>query len=262
MRFTCPEIPAMTTSLPIRIGTAGWSIPTFCAEEFPAAGSHLERYAARFNAVEINSSFYRPHRNQTYARWAGAVPEDFRFAMKMPKAITHELRLQDVGERLEQFLGEVSGLGNKLGPLLVQLPPSLAFEPGIAESFFALVRQMFGGNIVCEPRHASWFTPVAEALLVSSRVGRVAADPAKVPGADAPGGWSGLTYWRLHGSPRIYYSAYESDYLETVAGILAKGALGGAEAWCIFDNTASGAATGNALELVTRLAAPLQTTGK
>lgn len=249
-------------SLPVRIGTAGWSIPSFCAEEFPAEGTHLERYSAQFNAVEINSSFYRPHRVQTYTRWAASVPDDFRFAVKVPKAITHELRLREAGQKLQQFLGEVCGLGNKLGPLLVQLPPSLVFEAEIVKSFFALARQSFNGPIVCEPRHGSWFGPAADDLLNSFNVARVAADPAKIAGADAPGGFTGLTYWRLHGSPRIYYSAYESDFLENVAASLAEAVVDGAEAWCIFDNTASGAATGNALEFVSHFDALLQNIGK
>ena len=103
---------------PIRIGTAGWSIPKEHAAAFPVAGSHLERYGAVFNAVEINSSIYRPHRTATYERWAASVPEDFRFAIKVPKAITHERRLKDVGDLLYRFLSEAGGLGPKLGQLV------------------------------------------------------------------------------------------------------------------------------------------------
>src|SRR3954470_11987598 len=123
-----PQGPGSAT---IRIGTAAWSIPREHAAPFPVAGSHLERYAAVLNAVEINSSFYRPHRTATYERWAASVPEDFHFAVKIPKAITHERRLADVDDLLDRFLSEVSGLGPKLGPLLVQLPPSLSFQYGI-----------------------------------------------------------------------------------------------------------------------------------
>src|SRR4051794_10397874 len=122
--------PAGRRSLTVRIGTAGWSIPKAYAAPFPPSGSHLERYGAVFNAVEINSSFYRPHRIATYERWAATVPEDFRFAIKVPKSVTHERRLKDTGDLLDQFVSEVTGLGPKLGPLLVQLPPSLAFEQG------------------------------------------------------------------------------------------------------------------------------------
>src|ERR1700735_1262435 len=94
-----PNLPAQE----IRIGTAGWSIPKYCAGEFPVGGSGLERYAARFNCTEINSSFYRPHRRTTYERWAHSVPAGFRFAVKLPKAITHERRLNDIDGPLDRF---------------------------------------------------------------------------------------------------------------------------------------------------------------
>lgn len=242
-----PGLSADGATATIRIGTAAWSIPKEHAAPFPAAGSHLERYAAVLNALEINSSFYRPHRPATYERWAASVPEDFRFAVKIPKAITHELRLKNVDDPLDRFLSEAARLGSKLGPLLVQLPPSLNFEPGIADRFLGELRNRIPGRIVCEPRHASWFTPEVEALLTELRISRVAADPAPVPGADEPGGWRGLSYYRLHGSPRIYYSAYSTEYLAAIAEVLARDAAAGTETWCIFDNTAAFAATGDAL---------------
>jgi uncharacterized protein YecE (DUF72 family) len=237
---------------PLRLGTAGWAIPRAHAAAFPAEGSSLARYAARLGAAEINSSFHRPHRRATYERWAAAVPDGFRFAVKLPKTITHERRLLDTAAPLERFLGEAAGLGAKLGPLLVQLPPSLAFDPAVAEGFFALLRQRHAGlvaceaSVACEPRHPSWFTPEADSLLVAARVARVAADPARVPEAAEPGGWNGLVYHRLHGSPRMYRSAYEPPVLAALAERLAGRR---AEAWCVFDNTASGAALGDALEL-------------
>src|SRR5690349_20087775 len=122
---------------PVYVGCAGWSIPKEHAGLFPAAGSHLERYAARFAAVEINSSFYRPHRPGTYARWAATVPEGFRFAVKMPREITHRRRLVGAVELLDRFLDEARALGDKLGPLLVQLPPKLTFAGDVARAFFA-----------------------------------------------------------------------------------------------------------------------------
>nr|WP_312895219.1 DUF72 domain-containing protein [Microvirga sp.] len=231
----------------VRIGTAAWSVPKEHAAPFPLTGSHLERYSAVLNAVEINSSFYRPHRTTTYERWAASVPESFRFAVKVPKAITHELRLNDTNGLLDCFLSEVSGLGPKLGPLLVQLPPSLRFEVGVADTFLSGLRGRVGGPLVCEPRHASWFTPDVEGLLDELRIARVAADPAPVSGADEPGGWRSLSYYRLHGSPRIYYSAYTPEYLAAIAERIASDAAAGVETWCIFDNTAAFAATGDAL---------------
>jgi uncharacterized protein YecE (DUF72 family) len=204
----------------IRIGTAGWSLPKEHAAHFPSEGSHLTRYAARFNAVEINSSFYRPHRIATYERWAASVPDQFRFAVKAPRSITHERRLKDTGDLLDRFLAEVGGLGPKLGPLLIQLPPSLVFQDGVSDTFLTDFRKRVAGSIACEPRHASWFRPEVDHLLNDLRIARVAADPAPAPGADDPAGWRRLSYYRLHGAPRIYYSPYSAEVLARVAARL------------------------------------------
>ncbi|HEX3361640.1 MAG TPA: DUF72 domain-containing protein [Solirubrobacterales bacterium] len=240
----------------VRVGCAGWSLPKEHGVRFPAEGTHLARYAARFPAVEINSSFYRPHRPATYARWAGSVPTDFLFSVKVPKVVTHEHRLVDVNAALDSFLSEATRLGDRLGPLLVQLPPTLAFSASIAESFFAELRDRFGGDVALEPRHASWFTPAADRLARQYRVARVAADPAVVPAAAEPGGWDGLLYYRLHGSPKIYHSAYPKEYLEALAKELTRAARSAA-VWCIFDNTAEGAATVDALGVLDRVGADL-----
>ncbi|HMI20436.1 MAG TPA: DUF72 domain-containing protein [Sphingomonas sp.] len=232
----------------VRIGTAGWSIPAAFAAHFPTQGTNLERYAACFSAVEINSSFYRPHRPATYARWAASVGPDFRFAVKLPKAITHERRLVDIDDPLDRFVAEIAALGPKLGPVLVQLPPSLAFSAPIAETFFVRVRDRLAGSLACEPRHPSWFSAEADALLVHHRIARVAADPAPVPKAAEPGGWSGLAYFRLHGAPRIYWSEYGPGAVVAHAATV-KARTAASEVWTIYDNTASGAATRDAVRL-------------
>jgi uncharacterized protein YecE (DUF72 family) len=164
--------------------------------------------------------------------------------------MTHEHRLQDTAVLIDDFSEQVTYLGHKLGPLLVQLPPSLRFEQAVAEKFFSALRNRFSGFVVCEPRHASWFVPQADDLLSAFQVARVAADPAPVPQASAPGGWNGLRYFRLHGSPTIYRSAYSATYLQALAEIIQKNAEQSAPVWCIFDNTAESAATENALELM------------
>lgn len=122
------------------MGTAGWNVPSQYAAQSCGTGAHLERYARRLNAVEINSSFYRPHRRQTFERWAGSVPPHFRFAVKIPRQITPVCGLVDSEERLDSFAAEVAGLGTSLGVLLVQLPPSLAFDVECATQFFAALR--------------------------------------------------------------------------------------------------------------------------
>ena len=229
------------------VGTAGWSVPARDAAAFPADGSHLVRYAARLNGVEINTSFARPHRRVTYERWAASVPAGFRFSVKMPRTITHDHALQHCAALLDRFLDETSGLGEKLGPLLVQIPPSLRFDAGVAEAFLHDVRSRSPAAVVLEPRHPSWFVPEAEALLRTRQVARVAADPPPVAGADHPGGWEGLVYMRLHGSPKIYSSNYEDDALAAIRARLTTWQDRGATVWCIFDNTAAFHATANAL---------------
>jgi uncharacterized protein YecE (DUF72 family) len=230
----------------LHIGTAGWSIGREAASLFPAEGTSLERYAARLTCAEINSSFHRPHRHSTWERWRDSVPSGFRFSVKLPKTVTHERRLVDTAEPLAAFLDEAASLGDRLAVLLVQLPPSLAFDPPVVRSFFADLAQRTPAALACEPRHASWFDSEPDALLAELRVARVAADPARVPSAAEPGGWTGLRYWRLHGSPVIYRSSY-ADRIDHYAAQIASAAA--ADRWCIFDNTASAAATGDALAL-------------
>ncbi|MDO9115976.1 MAG: DUF72 domain-containing protein [Polaromonas sp.] len=238
----------------VRIGCAGWSLPRDSWPAFPDTGTHLQRYAQRLHAVEVNSSFYRPHQPATYERWAAAVPAGFRFSVKLPKTITHENRLRDCAPLLRSFLAQAHGLRDRLGCLLVQLPPSLAFEDSTATPFFTALRAQHPGAVALEPRHASWFTPEVDAALKEQKIGRVLADPVLHEAGTAPGGWPGLVYVRLHGSPRMYYSSYGVKTLQVLAARLREAADGGADVWCIFDNTAAGAAVGNALELSELLA--------
>jgi uncharacterized protein YecE (DUF72 family) len=160
------------------IGTAGWAIPVAMGKVFPPGGSHLERYGQVFSGAEINSSFYRSHRQSTWERWAKAVPATFRFAVKAPKTITHESGLNCTKDDLENFMGQAHLLGSKLGPILFQTPPSLAFDSPKANRIFSLLRGMYEGPIAIEPRHLSWFAEEVDQLLTQLQIARVAADPA------------------------------------------------------------------------------------
>ncbi|MBA1203194.1 DUF72 domain-containing protein [Pseudomonas capeferrum] len=231
----------------IHLGCAGWSLSRTQAEHFSTQGSHLERYASTLDAVEINSSFYRPHRPATYARWAASVPETFRFSVKVPKHITHEQRLVDCEPALITFLDQCGELGERLGCLLVQLPPSLVYEPELVKRFLGQLRNHFTGHVAIEPRHRTWIA--AEPLLIDMQIAQVAADPSRYGADAAPRGWPGLVYWRLHGSPKVYYSDYPSDWLQKLAPELMASASAGRPTWCIFDNTAADAAVGDALEM-------------
>ncbi len=231
------------------IGTAGWSLPRTVASHFPTTGTHLQRYAQVLNCVEINSSFYRSHAVSTYRRWADSTPSAFRFAVKMPRAITHDARLQKTHTLVEQFLVEVNALGHKLGPLLVQLPPSLKFDPRVVTHFFAMLRELHQGPVVCEPRHVSWFEIRAEDLLRDHNISRVAADPAVVAaGAKPNAAMQQLVYYRLHGSPRTYWSNYSQKSLLKWANEV-QTHNNKMDTWIIFDNTAAGCATVNALQM-------------
>lgn len=234
---------------PAYIGCAGWTLPRAAQQAFEAEGSHLQRYASRLNACEINSSFHRPHSQATYRRWADSVPAAFRFCVKLPKSITHDRRLAGCDRLLDDFLEQAGGLGTRLGCLLVQLPPSLAFDEPTAQAFFMALRQRWACPIAAEPRHASWFTAPAERLLSSHGVARVLADPVRHDAGASPGGTPGLIYLRLHGSPQMYYSAYEAGLIAALARRIAAALRDGTPVWCTFDNTAGGAAVDNALGL-------------
>ena len=231
------------------IGCAGWSIHKDAAAAFPEEGSHLERYAQVFPAVEINSSFYRPHKPETYARWAASVPADFRFSVKLPRAITHEARLRDADELLDRFALETGELGAKLGCVLVQLPPRGVFDVDVAADFLARLRARFGCMLALEARHPTWFSDQSTALLREHAVTRVIADPpAGQPGPHVA--TTRATYIRLHGTPKVYYSSYPHEFLLRVERQIEDRRKEGGDVWCIFDNTAAFAAVPNALEVL------------
>lgn len=226
------------------IATAAWSIPKSAAAAFPEEGSGLARYASVFKGVEVNSTFYRRHRTSTFERWAGATPDDFRFAVKIPKEITHQRAMKDIRQPFEVFLQDISALGGKRGPLLCQLPPSLRFDPESFETAFDTMRTLDRGPIVIEARHRSWACEHAMALLRRYSIDRVLADPALVwPTSDFR---QPPRYVRLHGKPNVYYSSYSDAEIGAFSKLL------GPDSWCVFDNTASGAAIENALTMLGR----------
>jgi uncharacterized protein YecE (DUF72 family) len=167
----------------------------------------------------------------------------------MPKAITHTARLDVTSDVITAFIDQISVLEAKLGCLLVQLPPSLAYDAAVAGRFFDNLKARSAIPIACEPRHASWFERDADELLRQFAIARVAADPARVLAASEPGGSRDLSYFRLHGSPKVYYSSYPDDFIHPLAKRLQRETDGDRAVWCIFDNTTLGAATRNALDL-------------
>lgn len=241
---------AMATLPAFHLGTAGWQVPKTLLEA-SVAGAHLERYARLFNAVEINSTFYRPHLQRTFERWAAMVPNDFRFSVKMHREITHVQRLGDI-RGAQIFLDMVNALGDKLGPVLIQLPPSLQWSDLLSE-FLSALREIFAGPVVLEARHFSWAGPEAQQALRSNAISGVAADPPLITGETRPSGHPEPVYFRLHGSPRVYWSSYAESFLDVLSKQVVVLMRSGRSVWTIFDNTAAGAAAENALYLQHRV---------
>lgn len=233
----------------VLVGCAGWALSSAVARFFPIEGTHLERYAQVFSAVEINSSFYREHQVKTYQRWAASVPDSFRFSVKMPRAVTHEHRLRHIDDLIDRFFDQVHALEEKLGCVLVQLPPSLRLDVAEASYFFGRLRQITNVSLVCEPRHASWFTAEGQEMLAAHHVAFAHAHPKPVSGIELKHD-KNVLYIRLHGAPEMYFSAYEPSFIKSIAKRIQTVQIAGQTIWCIFDNTAQGHAIPNALSLM------------
>jgi len=227
----------------MKIGTAGWNIPADFRSSFPEEGSHLFRYSQILNAVEINSTFYNFHQPKTFERWASETPDDFQFSIKLHQSFTHDCDLRPKVREMKEFFSSVHHLGTKFKVLLLQFPGKMIFHEKNMNRFYELIRKNFEGHIVIEPRNETWVSKESRKLLKDYKISKVIADPERCPSPFKT--INGLVYYRLHGSPIIYRSSYSKAYLKR----LKKELQGYKDAWCIFDNTTFGQATGNALEL-------------
>ncbi|RYZ59221.1 MAG: DUF72 domain-containing protein [Proteobacteria bacterium] len=233
-----------------RIGTAAWAVPKALTESFSGEGSHLERYSQVLNAVEINTSFYRDHKADTYEKWAKATPDHFRFAVKLSKVFTHEDQLAVDPQQLQTVVEGIMRLGEKLAVILIQLPPKLAFHEVTVRRFFELLRSIYQGPIVLEPRHKTWVSPEALIVLKDFHVGKVMADPEPCPAPiEFQKATHDICYLRWHGSPVIYESRYEAESMEELKTRAKELSRDFKEVWIIFDNTTFAWATVNALEM-------------
>lgn len=223
-------------------GTAAWTIPKIAAEHFPSEGSHLERYFSRLNCVEINSSFYKDHQPKSYKKWADATPENFRFSVKLNKRFTHECGLEiDEIDLMENLTG-ISELGEKFGVLLLQFPKSQDFHFDHMKTFYRTIRKVFKGPVALEARNMTWMNEDSIELIKQYNISKVTADPEKCP-VDLP---SQIKYYRLHGSPDIYKSDYDEEFLNNLYDEMESATT---DVWCIFDNTTFGYATLNAITI-------------
>jgi uncharacterized protein YecE (DUF72 family) len=161
----------------ILVGTSGWQYQHWRDRFYPPGlrqGSWLEHYTAHFATVEVNSPFYRLPGRATFAAWRDRTPVDFRMAVKMSRYLTHVRRLRDPAEPVARFLERATGLGDRLGPVLLQLPPDLRADPaGLATVLGRFPPEV---RVVVEPRHASWWTEEVRAVLEHHRAALCWAD--------------------------------------------------------------------------------------
>jgi uncharacterized protein YecE (DUF72 family) len=266
----------------IRIGISGWRYRPWRGVFYPEGlpqRCELDYAARRFDSIEINGSFYSLQRPESYSAWRDATPDGFEFALKGPRFITHMLRLRDCGKALANFLA--SGplrLGDRLGPILWQLPPNLRFDAQVLDAFLSLlprdtgqalalarrrdVARMRGRSALAidavrplrhalEPRHESFGGRDALALLRRHGVALVAADTAgKFPYFDEA--TAGFSYVRLHGGTQLYVSSYSKRELATWARRIRGWARHG-DVYCYFDNDAKVHAPFDALALMEKL---------
>ncbi len=230
-----------------RIGTSGWHYDHWRGDFYPDGlpkSRWLEHYAKTFDTVEINASFYRLPAEATFARWRGLAPPGFCYAVKASRFITHIKRLRNIEEELKTFLGRAGLLGDRLGPVLYQLPPGLKRDDGLLEAFLRLLPA--GLEHVFEFRSRDWLDDGVFELMRRYRAGFCIYD---MPGLTTPVlATAGFAYVRFHGSTGLYYSNYSDEQLGEWAGRI-RGLTGVDTVYVYFNNDAGGYAVRNALTL-------------
>ncbi len=238
----------------LHIGTSGWTYPSwkgiFYPEDLPSQG-YLEFYSGQFSTTEVNYSFYHLPRPETYAKWAGQVPEGFIFAVKASRLITHTKKLLDVDEAWRMFRTNARSLGPHLGPTLLQLPPSFRCEPVRLEAFLEMARAAAPKSpplrLVFEFRHESWFTDAIYRLLSRHDAALCIADSPCYPRRDVL--TAEFTYLRFHGRTKLFASSYSEAELDEEARKIKRHVREGRDVYVYFNNDAQGHAVANARTL-------------
>jgi uncharacterized protein YecE (DUF72 family) len=236
------------------IGTSGWHYDHWEGPFYPegtAAGRRLAYYSQRLDTVELNNSFYQLPKRETLEQWRETTPEGFAFAVKASRYITHMKKLKDPDEPLANFLEPVSVLGDKLGPVLFQLPPNWRVNHRRLEDFLRALPE--GGRYVMEFRDESWFDGRVLELLRAHNVAFCIYD---IAGRGSPKEVTAdFAYVRLHGpAEEAYQGSYSPRQLSGWAGALSAWLRRGRDAYCYFDNDQAGYAAQNALRLAEMLA--------
>jgi len=235
----------------LHIGTSGWTYRHWKETFYPAElkqADWLEFYASHFDTTEINYSFYHLPKPETVKKWAEKVPDTFRFSAKLSRGITHFSKLNDCSVQLEKFFNSFSHMGKKLGLILIQLPPSLHFDPERIEKFFDDLAPYSQFEFALEARHASWYLPESLATMQQHKIANVISDSnGRFPYSDAVTAHN--VYIRFHGPAALYSSGYSdeqlSEYATTIQGWMAEGRT----VWAYFNNDNGGFALKDARTL-------------
>jgi uncharacterized protein YecE (DUF72 family) len=233
----------------IYIGTSGWSNSSwkgiFYPDKMPSK-KFLSHYATVFNASEVNSTFYHLPRITTIESWISAVPPDFKFCPKVSQFLTHMKKLKDSEEPMSRFINAILSLKGMLGPILIQLPPSLKFDIDVIEPFFDLLKEVYSEYaFAIEPRHLTWFEPDSLDLLRKYKITFAISES----GGRFPYGefvTAKNVYLRFHGAPKLYDSSYSDDTLKEYADKVKQWRKEGHDCWIFFNNTMHDSAIHNA----------------
>lgn len=233
------------------IGTSGWNYKHWAHGRFYPEGlspkDWLAFYARKFGTVELNNTFYRLPAAETFARWAATVPDDFIFAVKASRFITHMKRLKEPEESVRLFLSRASRLGRKRGPLLFQLPPRMKAAPERLRALARLLKRRKGLRVALEFRDESWLTEEVYGLVESAGWTVCLADAPEFQREIPPVG--PFCYIRRHGATARYRSRYSDEQLALDARFAASLAKKGKDVYVYFNNDAEGHAVDNALTL-------------
>ncbi|MGV9825305.1 DUF72 domain-containing protein [Gordonia sp. NPDC003429] len=235
----------------LHIGTSGWQYKDWRGRFYPTTVPQrqwLAWYAQTFSTVEVNNTFYRLPQRSTFLRWADEVPDGFVMTVKMSRYLTHVRRLADPAEPVQRFVDRATALGTRLGPVLLQLPPTLDARPdALAETLDA-----FGGamRLVVEPRHPSWWNDDVRAVLTAHNAALCWADR---DGRSMTPLWrtADFGYLRMHSGRASPPTAYGVRAIDTWAGRLGE-TFGTDDVYVYFNNDTGGAAVDNALTMIRR----------
>jgi uncharacterized protein YecE (DUF72 family) len=241
--------------MPVLIGTSGWQYRDWRGGLYPAGVAQrrwLEHYATQFVTVENNSSFYRLPSAATFAGWRDRTPDDFVMAVKASRYLTHVRKLRDPAEPVARLLGVAAELGPKLGPVLLQLPPTLTAEPALLDACLRELRaaRQPGGHarlrIAVEPRHASWWTEEVRQILAAHDAALCWADRRGRPVTPLwrTAGWG---YLRFHEGTADPWPSYGQRALRSWAGRVRQAWPGDADVYAYFNNDPGGAAVVNSV---------------